>query len=263
MNLTKKIILFCVILLLGACADYKTDKPKHAKERKFYSSKGFALIYSDSLFEQGGIDKKLNNNEIIDNKLNNEQIIALHSSLKKNTLIKIINPDTSIVVETKIFRRADYPNIFNIVLSKKIATILELNLDNPYVEVFEVKKNKTFIAKEGNIFEEEKQVAESAPIDEIKMDDLSVEQIDIKKKIDKKNNFVLVISDFYYYDSAQNLKEELIKKTQINNFSVKKINDTKYRLSVGPFKNFNALKSIYISLNNLGFEGINIYREQE
>ena len=42
-----------------------------------------------------------------------------------------------------------------------------------------------------------------------------------------------------------------------------KITDTKYRLSVGPFKNFNALKSIYISLNNLGFEGINIYRGQE
>ena len=150
-------------MLLNACAEYKTDKPKEAKERKFYSSKGFALIYSDSLFEQGGIDKELNNNEIIDNKLNNEQILALHSSLKKNTLIKIINPDTSIAVETKIFRRADYPSIFNIVLSKKIATILELNLDNPYVEVFEVKKNKTFIAKEGNIFEEEKQVAESAP----------------------------------------------------------------------------------------------------
>jgi len=257
MNLTKKIILFCAILLLSACAEYKTDKPKEAKERKFYSSKGFALIYSDSLFEQGGIDKELNNNEIIDNKLNNEQILALHSSLKKNTLIKIINPDTSIVVETKIFRRADYPNIFNIVLSKKIATILELNLDNPYVEVFEVKKNKTFIAKEGNIFDT------SAPIDEIKMDDLSDEQMDTKKKFDKKNNFVLVISDFYYYDSAQNLKEELMKKTQINNFSVKKINDTKYRLSVGPFKNFNALKSIYISLNNLGFEGINIYRVQE
>ena len=222
MNLTKKIILFCVILLLGACADYKTDKPKHEKERKFYSSKGFALIYSDSLFEQGGIDQKLNNNEIIDNKLNNEQIIALHSSLKKNTLVKVINPDTSIAVETKIFRRADYPNIFNIVLSKKIATILELNLDNPYVEVFEIKKNKTFIAKEGNIFEEEKRVAETAPVDEIKMDDLSEEQMEVKKKSYKKNNFVLVISDFYYYYSAQNLKEELMKKTQINNFSVKK-----------------------------------------
>jgi len=62
MNLTKKIILFCFILLLGACADFKTDKSKPEKERKFYSSKGFALIYNDSLFEQGGIDKKLNHN---------------------------------------------------------------------------------------------------------------------------------------------------------------------------------------------------------
>ena len=212
---------------------------------------------------KGGIDKKLNNNEIIDNKLNNEEIIAQHSLLKKNTHIKIINPDTSISVETKIFRRADYPKIFNIVLSKKIATILELDLDNPYVEVLEIKKNKTFIAKEGNIFEEEKRVAESAPIEEIKMDDLTEGQLNIKNKLDKKNNFVLVISDFYYYNSAQNLKIELIKKTQINNFSIKKINDTKYRLSVGPFKDFNALKSIYISLNNLGFEGINIYRDQE
>ena len=263
MNLIKKVIFSCSFFLLGACADYAIDKDKEAKERKFYSSKGFALIYSDGLFDQGSIDKKLNNNNIIDNKLNNEQIIALHSSLKKNTPIKIINPDTSIAVETKIFRKAEYPNIFNIVLSKKIATILELNVANPYVEVFEIKKNKTFIAKESNIFEEEKQVAESAPIDEVKMDDLSEVQIDVKKKYDKKNNFYLVISDFYYHDTAQNLKEELIKKTQIKKFSVKKINDTKYRLSVGPFKDFNALKSIYISLNNLGFEGINIYRGQE
>ena len=263
MNLTKKIILFCFILLLGACADFKTDKSKPEKERKFYSSKGFALIYNDSLFEQGGIDKELNNNEIIDNKLNNEQILALHSSLKKNTLIKIINPDTSIVVETKIFRKADYPNIFNIVLSKKIATILELNLDNPYVEVFEIKENKTFIAKEGNIYEEEKKVAEVVVVDKVEMDDLSEEQLDRKKISEKKKDFVLVIADFYYRDSAENLKKELIKKTKINKFLVNKINDNKYRLAVGPFKNFNALKSIYISLNNLGFEGINIYRVQE
>ena len=91
MNLTKKIILSSTILLLGACANYKIDKSKQVKEKKFYSSKGFALIYSDSLFEQGGIDKKLNKDEIIDNILNNEQIVAMHSSLKKNTLIKIIN----------------------------------------------------------------------------------------------------------------------------------------------------------------------------
>ena len=33
MNLTKKIILFCGILLLSACAEYKTDKSKEAKEK--------------------------------------------------------------------------------------------------------------------------------------------------------------------------------------------------------------------------------------
>jgi len=50
-------------------------------------------------------------------------------------------------------------------------------------------------------------------------------------------------------------------KTKINKFSVKKINANKYRLSVGPFKNFSALKSIYISLSNLGFEDLNVYKE--
>ena len=35
--------------------------------------------------------------------------------------------------------------------------------------------------------------------------------------------FTLVISDFYYIDSANNLKNELAKKTNINNFLVKKI----------------------------------------
>ncbi len=261
MNLAKKIILLCFILLLGACANYKTDKPKQIKEKSFYSSIGFALIYNKNLFEEGGIDKKLNNNEIIDNKLNNEQIIAMHSSLKKNTLIQIINPETSKIIETRIYRRAYYPKIFNIVLSKKIATFLELDIDNPYVEIFEVKENKTFIAKEGNIYEEERKVAEVVVVDKVEMDDLSEEQLYSKKISDKKKDFILIIADFYYRDSAENLKKELVKKTKINKFSVKKINDNKYRLAVGPFKNFNALKSIYISLNNLGFEGLNIYRK--
>ena len=261
MNLTRKIILLCFILLLNACVNYKIDEPKQVEEKKFYSSKGFALIYDRSLFDQGGIDKKLNNNEIVDNKLNNEQIIAMHSSLKKNTFIKIINSETSKSVDAEIFKQANYPKIFNIVISKKIATILELDANNPYVEIFEIKKNKTFIAKKSNTFDEEKQVAESVPVDEIKMYDLSEEQKDLKKKFDTNNNFVLIIGDFYYYDSANNLKEELMKKTEINKFLIKKINVNKYRLSVGPFRNFIALKSIYISLNNLGFEDININRE--
>ena len=67
----------------------------------------------------------------------------------------------------------------------------------------------------------------------------------------------MIINDFYYQDSADELKNNLIKKTNINNFIVKEINSNKYRLSVGPFINFNALKSTYISLNNLGFDDLN------
>jgi len=261
MNFIKKIILLYFILLLTSCVNYKNDMSSQKKEKKYYSLNGFALIYEEGLYEQGGIDKKFNNNKIVDNKLNNEQIIAMHSSLTKNTLIQIINPETSKVVDTTIFRRANYSKIFNIVLSKKIVTILELDIDNPYVEIFEIKKNKTFIAKESNTFEEERKAADVAPVDEVKMNDLSDDQIEIKKKIENKKNFTLVISDFYYHDSAKNLKKELIETTQINEFSIEKINDNKYRLSVGPFENFNALKSIYISLNNLGFEDLDIYRD--
>ena len=126
------------------------------KVKKFYSSKGFALIYNADLYEQRIIDKKISNNKKLDNKLNNEKLIAMHTSLKRNTLIQIINPENSKVVETKIFRRIDHPKIFNLVVSKKIVSMLELDENNPYVEVFEVKKNKTFISKESIIFEEEK-----------------------------------------------------------------------------------------------------------
>ena len=72
---------------------------------------------------------------------------------------------------------------------------------------------------------------------------------------------MLQLNNFYYFDSANNLKIELSKKITTKNLSIEKINDTKYRLYAGPFKNFSSLKSTYISLNNLGFDDLNIYRK--
>ena len=247
----KKIVIFFFLTFLFSCASNQTKKPLNVKEKKYYASSGFALIYRNSLFDQGILSKILDN----------DKIIVFHSNLKKNTSIKIINPENSRVIETKIHKKANYPKIFSVVVSKKIASILELNIDNPYVEVIEVKKNRTFIAKESNIFEEEKKVAGKAPVEKIKMNILTKNELEVKKKIIKENSFTLIINDFYYLDSANNLKNELIKKTKENYFKVKKINNKKYRLYVGPFKNFNALKTTYISLNDLGFENLNIYRE--
>ena len=243
-----KIILILIFINLYSCADYKSAK---RAEKKYYSSSGFVLIYEDYLYKE----------KIINKKINNEKLLAIHDILKINTPIKIINPDNSKSVEAKIYRKGNYPKIFNMVVTKEIATILDLDLDNPFVEIIEIKENETFIAKEGSIFDEEKNVADKAPVDEIKMDDITENKTEKKKKITKINNFILIVSDFYFEDSANNLKADLVKKINANNISVKKINDKKYRVLMGPFQNFNALKTTYISLNKLGFEGLNIYKK--
>ena len=251
MNLNTIVLLLISTIFLSSCADYKTDRTTKKEEKQYYSSMGFALIYSDHHYL----------NKVVNKKIKNEESIAMHNLLKMNTPIKIINPDNSKFIETKIYKKADYPKIFNVVISRKIASFLELDFNNPYVEIIETKKNKTFIAKKSEMFEEEKKVAEKVPVDEIKINDLTKDDTQTKKKLSKKSNFILVISDFYYEESAISLKKDLVKKTKMNNISVKKINNKKYRLLVGPFKNFNALKTTYISLNNLGFENLNIYRE--
>ena len=252
MNLNKIILIFICFITLYSCADYNYNKKTQKEEKQYYSSRGFALIYDDALLKQN----------VINRKINNDDIRVMHNKLKPNTRIKIINPVNSKIVETKVHKRAKYPKIFNIVITNKVASILDLDIDNPYVEIIEVKKNKVFIAKKANTFEEEKTVAENAPVEEITMDVLSNDVSDSgKKEVSKEANYILVINDFYFEDSANELKTELFEKTKMDNISIKKINDKKYRLFVGPFKNFNALKTSYISLNNLGFEIPNIYND--
>ena len=251
MKLTKIIITLTSIVLLYSCADYKTQQAREGVEKNYYFSKGFALVYNEDLYYQ----------KVVNKKFSDEKYGAMHNLLKVNTSVKIINPSNSKFLNIKISKKANYPKIFNIVLSRSAAFALELDMENPYVEVFETKKNKTFVAKESNTFEEEKNVAGTVSTNEIKMSDITINKSETKKKSDEKNNFILVISDFYYEDTANNLMEELIKKTKLNNIAVNKINDKKYRLFAGPFKNFNALKTTYISLNKLGFESLNVYRK--
>jgi len=255
----KKFILILLTFSFVSCVQHPGTYSKKAQDRVFFSSKGFALIYDENLFENNEIDKRFKNNKIIDNKLNNEKVLVMHSFLRKNTSVVITNPKNSKTISTKIYKKANYPKIFNLVISRKTATILGLDIENPYIEFNEIKKNKTFIAKKTVTFEEERQVANTVVLEKIEVDDISSNNNSTKKTSIKKNNFILVVSDFYYLDSAKKLKKELIKKTQIKGFSIKKINDKKYRLSLGPFENFKALKSAYISLNNLGFEDLNIY----
>jgi hypothetical protein len=245
-----KVFLILSSLLIFSCTQYPNVGSKKI-DSLYYTSKGFALIYNEDLFLS----------KIINKKIDNSKIVTMHRSLKKNTKVKIINPKNLKSIVAKVVKKVEYPPIFNIIISAEIASILDLDINNPYIEVLEIKKNKTFVAKESSIFEEEKNVANKVPINDVVVDDLSVEKNDSKEIITKKKKFILVISDFYYSETAYTLKNDLINKTNNNTISVKKISNNKYRLIAGPFNNFKALKSIYISLNNLGFENLNIYRE--
>ena len=107
MNFNKIILLLVFLLKLSACADYKTTRTIPNDQKQFYSSSGFVLIYEDNLYDE----------KIVNRKLDNEDLLVMHSILKRNTPVKIMNPNNSKVVETIIYKKANYPKIFNMVIS--------------------------------------------------------------------------------------------------------------------------------------------------
>ena len=241
------IYIYIFIFLFSCTQDMKIIK-KHSKVREpTYSSKGFALIYEDSIFER----------KIVNKKLNNDQNYVLHSFLKNNTLVSISNPFNSKSLTAKVRKTYKYPSIYNIVITKKMADNLDLDINNPYVEVFTIKKNDKFIAKEASIFEEEKNVANKAPVTSININDLSVStpKIEVKKK---KPTYIINIAEFYFLESAEAVKNRFEKKVNLENIKIKKISKNKFKVYFGPYASFNSMKETYLSLNELGFEDLDI-----
>jgi hypothetical protein len=221
-------------------------KPSKIKEPTF-SSKGFALIYDNSVFEK----------KIVDKKLNNGQNYVLHSFLKNNILVRISNPFNSKFLTAKIRKTNDYPSIYNIVITKKMADKLELDINNPYVEVLSIRENDKFIAKEASIFDEEKKVANKAPVTSINVNDMSASTVKIKFK-KKEPSYIIDIADFYFLESAETVKIRFEKEANLENIKIKKISKNKFKVYSGPHAYFNTVKDIYFSLNKLGFENLNI-----
>ena len=241
--------IYIFVFLFSCTQDMKIIK-KHSKVKvrePTYSSKGFALIYEDSIFER----------KIVNKKLNNDQNYVLHSFLKNNTLVSISNPFNSKSLTAKVRKTYKYPSIYNIVITKKMADNLDLDINNPYVEIFTIKKNDKFIAKEASIFEEEKNVANTAPVTSININDLSVStpKIEVKKK---KPTYIINIAEFYFLESAEAVKNRFEKKINLENIKIKKISKNKFKVYFGPYASFNSMKETYFSLNELGFENLDI-----
>ena len=146
-------------------------------------------------------------------------------------------------------------------ITTRIANELSIDLNEPYVDLVLISENSTFIAKKAKTFDEEKNVAEKAPVDGITIDNLGTE-LNKKNKV-KKNNFLysIKIADFYYKDSAENMVLRIENETNLKNPLIKKLSKTKYRVLLGPFSDIKKLEQSFDEIKLLEFENLEILKD--
>ena len=248
------LLIISFIFLLTGCEQNNLNKNAINQEKLTkYKNSGFALVY----------DNILNKEKKISKKIDNKGLYIFHKNLKKNSFVKITNPSNQkTVIAEVISNKAKFSDFYNSVITLRIAEELSLDLNEPYIDLILISENSTFIAKKAKTFKEEKNVAEKAPVDGIKIDNLG-ENIVQKKEIVKDNifNYSIKIADFYYEDSAKSMSDRIINETNIKNPIIKTISNTKYRVLLGPFNDIKKLEESFNDIKSLNFENIKILKD--
>ena len=243
-----KFFIIFLTALITACTAHNNTKIINSYPilEKFENS-GFTLIYSEKLYED----------KIISKKLNERDLIIFQKNLKKGTSVKLINPSNNKTIIAKVGKNANFPNFNNSVISIRIATELEIDVREPYILIEEIRDNASFIAKKSKTFEQEKKVADKAPVDNISINDLNktTEKKNNKKKR-KVFNYIIKIGDFYYFDTAQQMVDRIKLEINIKKAEINKINENKFRVFTGPYSSLKSLQKAYNSIETLGFENI-------
>ena len=233
----------------------KTEKEKVIEEDdsnyifdRDYKNQGFALIYNEDLFTE----KKIDNNSLS----------IFHKKIKKNSFVKITNPFNDLSITAKVVsNKIEYPEFYNSVITQRIVEELSIDINEPYIDLSLISNDSTFVAKKAKTYEEEKMVAEKAPVDGIIIDNLgSVEKKDIKI-IKKSFLYSIVIADFYFKDSAENMLNRIKEETNIKNPVIKKLSKTKYRVLLGPFNDIKKLEESFNEIKPLNFENLKILKD--
>ena len=248
----KFFIIFC-FFIMQSCSynNISTINTNDIIIEKF-SNSGFAIIYNDNLYK----------NKIITKKLNERDLIIFQRNLKKGTTVKVINPYNKKTVLAKVGKKSNYPNFNNAVLSIRIADELDLDKNEPYIVIEEILDNASFIAKKAKTYDEEKQVADKAPVDSISVNDLNDNETKKTKSkpISKKFNYIIKIADFYFSKTAIDMTERIKNETNIDKVGIINVSANTHRVFLGPYKNLNALQKAYNSVENLKFENIEIIK---
>ena len=228
------------------------DSSKYIFDRE-YTNQGFALIYDENLFNKKSISKKLDN----------RGLFIFHTKIRKNSFVKITNPkNTKTVIAQVISNKAIFSNFYNSVITKRIVDELLLDENEPYVELSLISNESTFVAKKAKTFDEEKKVAQKAPVDGITIDNLgTVEKKELPKTSQSNFLYSIKIADFYYKDSAENMIQRIKDETKITNPVIKKLSQTKYRVLLGPFNDIKKIQESFDEIEKLNFENLKIIKD--
>jgi predicted nucleic-acid-binding Zn-ribbon protein len=183
-----------------------------------------------------------------------------HNNLKKGSIVKLLNPDNKKSVILKIAKKSKYPEFYKIMITETVANKLSLNLEIPFIEIQEIKKNKSFVAKKAKIHEEEKKIPSKAPVASVQISNISKNKV--KNSKNDQNKIFLHIATFYSVQNAQFLKKRIIN--ELINYDnkkliIKKINLKETQVISGPYTSINLLKNDYIKFKNFGFEELDIF----
>ena len=215
-----------------------------------FTNKGFTLIYDDNLY----------NKKIVSKKINEKILIIFQKNLKKNTSVKITNILNEKSIIAKVGKQANYPIFNNSVISIRIAKELNLDINEPYIEIIKINDNSLFVAKKAVTYDEEKTVANKVPVNNISISDLNKKKENNKIKKSKKFSYNIKIADFYFKDSALIMQKRIKEETPVNKPKIKNITNNVFRVYLGPFDNINSLKQSFNDINILQFENIEIIK---
>tara|TARA_B100000900_G_C20501976_1_gene684159 strand:+ start:332 stop:1084 length:753 start_codon:yes stop_codon:yes gene_type:complete len=245
----KILILLFISLFLYNCDNTRIKNTSNSTlkvEQKFKNT-GFALIYN----------KNLENIKDIDDR----SLDIYHKSLKRKSIVKITNPNNGKYLLANVkSNKVKFSEFYNSIISSRIAETLELNTDEPFIEIRLISKNSTFIAKKAKTFDAEKNVANKAPIDGIQVNDLKKTKIKKKSKNDKKFSYSIKLADFYYKKTAQLMINRIKNETSIKKYKIIKISKTKFRVLIGPFDDIHSIKESFEQIKLLEFENIEIIK---
>ncbi len=248
-----KIFNLLIFFVLFSCVNKPLNKTQEsATPKSFFLNKGFTLIYEDKLFKE----------KLVKGKIEHRSLIIFQKNLKKDTLVKITNLLNSKYLIAKVGKKTQYPSFFNSVISKRIKDELELDEMEPYIEIKEISQESSFVAKKAKTFDEEKNVADKAPVEDIQVKVLGKSEKQIKKKVKKaKFNYIIKVGDFYFKKSAKLMKNRISEETTIRKINIKKLSATKFRVFMGPYDNLNSLKKYFNAINVLQFDSIEIIKK--